>query len=69
MMLYCKKCNRIIMNATKNGGYKIRSRMILFNNGRAEAICPQCKTKNYVPIFLSDAEGLLERSEKIFLKG
>lgn len=54
-MLTCPKCSRIIMDKTENGGFKVRSRMLLFDEfGRAQAICPTCKAKMYVPIIIND---------------
>lgn len=49
-MVNCPSCNRIIMDSTNEGGYKLRSRMVLFHEGRAHALCPTCKTKVEVPI-------------------
>jgi len=51
-MVQCPGCKRIIMDSTQSGGYKIRSRMILFSEGKAIAICPTCKTHVEVPIIL-----------------
>jgi hypothetical protein len=45
------------MDSTEGGGWKIRSRMILFNpSGEAQAICPFCKTKVSVPVLLDKIE-------------
>lgn len=49
-MLNCPKCNRIVVDMTKDGGVKVRSRMLLFNGTEAHAICPSCKTKVIVPL-------------------
>jgi len=51
-MVQCPGCKRIIMDSMQSGGYKIRSRMILFSDGKAIAICPTCKTHVEVPIIL-----------------
>ena len=51
-MVQCPECKRIIMDSTQSGGYKIRSRMILFSENKAVAICPTCKTYVEVPIIL-----------------
>lgn len=51
-MVSCPQCNRIIMDATQDGGFKIRSRMIIFKDGKAIALCPTCKTNVEVPIQL-----------------
>ena len=67
-MLHCSKCNRILMNVTEDGGYKVRSRMILFKDGEATAICPQCKKRNYVPIQLGSVDGLFSTPDKFVLK-
>lgn len=52
-MVKCPNCQRIIMDAMQTGGYKIRSRMILFTEGKAIALCPSCKHHVEVPIILS----------------
>jgi len=53
-MLNCPECNRIIMDSTSDGGWKLRSRMVLFHGGKAEALCPTCKTRVEVPVLLGD---------------
>lgn len=53
-MVKCQRCGRIIMDRTQDGGYKIRSRMLLFKEGKAIALCPTCKTDVEVPITLGD---------------
>jgi hypothetical protein len=53
-MVHCPKCNRIIMDSTQDGGYKIRSRMIVFKDGKAIALCPTCKTDVEVPVHLGE---------------
>ena len=40
------------MDETQDGGYKIRSRMIIFKDGKAIALCPTCKTNVEVPVIL-----------------
>lgn len=38
------------MDATQDGGFKLRTRMVLFTSeGGAKAICPSCKTNVDVP--------------------
>jgi hypothetical protein len=49
-MLKCQQCNRIIVDSTQDGGVKVRSRMIVFHDGRAHALCPTCKTEVEVPL-------------------
>ena len=56
-LLNCPKCNRIIVDSTIEGGVKIRSRMIIIQDGRAQALCPTCKTTVEVPIAI-DVSGL-----------
>lgn len=47
------------MDATQNGGYKLRSRMVLINeDGQAEAICPSCKHRVEVPLLLGSVSPL-----------
>lgn len=53
-MIHCPKCNRIVLDTTADGGYKLRTRMILFIDGEAKSICPSCKTKVNVPLVLGD---------------
>lgn len=53
-MLNCKSCNRIIMDKTRDGGFKLRTRMVLFTPDKgAIALCPTCKTENVVPVALN----------------
>ena len=49
-VLHCPKCNRIIVDTTTDGGVKVRSRMIVFNDAGAHALCPTCKTSVEVPL-------------------
>lgn len=58
-MLHCPGCNRIIMTQTKEG-YKVRSRMVLFIEDYAEAICPTCKKRVKVPLTLGNVEEVFE---------
>lgn len=51
-MISCPKCQRIIMDETQDGGYKIRSRMLIFKDGKAIALCPTCKNNVEVPVKL-----------------
>jgi hypothetical protein len=58
-MLQCGGCNRIIMDSTSEGGWKLRTRMVLFDEeGQAKAICPTCKTQVDVPIMLGAVNAL-----------
>ena len=68
-MLQCQECKRIIMDSTSDGGWKIRSRMLLFDSkGNAKAICPTCKHHVPVPIRLGNVENPLPKP-KLILKG
>jgi len=51
-MLNCPSCNRIIVDTTQEGGYKLRSRMVIFQDNEAYALCPTCKTNVKVPLRL-----------------
>lgn len=62
-MLNCPNCNRIIMDRTQNGGYKVRSRMLLFSEGKAQALCPTCKVRVEVPILLGDIDSTLPKAK------
>jgi hypothetical protein len=53
-MVKCPECKRIILDSTQDGGYKLRSRMVLFKNGKAVALCPTCKSTVEVPVILGD---------------
>lgn len=69
-MIMCAGCGRILLDSTSDGGYKLRSRMVLFNStGQAEAIaiCPTCKHKVPVPLTLGDPGGALPK-DKLFVK-
>lgn len=65
-MIQCGNCNRIIMDSTSEGGWKLRTRMVLFDDkGKAKALCPTCKTQVDVPIHIGDVN-LLPKS-KLFI--
>lgn len=64
-MLQCPKCNRIIMDITENG-YKLRTRMMLFQDGKTLAICPTCKSSVVVPVLLGDVSTILPK-QKLFI--
>lgn len=66
-MVTCPKCKRIIMDETQDGGYKLRSRMILFKEGKATALCPTCKTAIEVPIILGEVGKSIQKC-KIVVK-
>jgi len=54
------------MDRTDDGGWKIRSRMILFDaKGKARAICPTCKAKVEVPVTLGAVDNLLPKVKLI----
>lgn len=58
-MISCKKCNRTIIDATADGGWKLRTRMLLFNSaGTAVALCPTCKAEVPVPVTLGNIHSL-----------
>lgn len=58
-MLQCSECNRIIVDSTADGGWKLRARMVIFDeSGQAVAICPTCKHKVPVPVVLGDINTL-----------
>jgi hypothetical protein len=52
-MIQCHECRRIIMDST-DGGWKLRTRMVLFDEDGAKAICPSCKAHVDVPVTLGD---------------
>jgi hypothetical protein len=67
-LLNCPKCSRILIDSTTDGGYKLRTRMVLFNaNGVAEALCPTCKTKVVVPLIIGDL-GVVPPKTKHFIQ-
>jgi hypothetical protein len=55
-VISCPNCNRIIMDTTQDGGYKVRSRMILFKDGKAVALCPTCKHNVPIPVVLGNVD-------------
>lgn len=55
-MLNCPNCNRIIVDTTNDGGIKVRSRMIVFHDDEATAICPSCKTTIGVPLMIDSSK-------------
>lgn len=55
-LLNCPECNRIIVDTTQDGGFKVRSRMIIIHNGQAKALCPTCKTSVSVPLIIDDGK-------------
>lgn len=67
-MLQCPECDRIMMDSTDDGGWKLRTRMVLFGpDGGAHAICPSCKTHVPVDIVLGNMENPLPKP-KLLLK-
>lgn len=68
-MLTCPKCNRIIVDTTNDGGVKVRTRMILFSEDGAYAICPSCKTKVSVPLSVDMSKLPLSHAPKHFVNG
>lgn len=67
-MLQCQGCNRIIMDSTEGGGWKLRTRMVLFDlNGNAKAICPSCKAHVEVPIHIGNVGDPLPKT-KLFIE-
>jgi hypothetical protein len=56
-MLQCTNCRRIILDSTSEGGWKLRTRMLIFqDDGTASAICPSCKTAVKVPVQLDGTQ-------------
>lgn len=55
------------MDATSDGGYKVRTRILVFHDGKATALCPTCKQKVEVPVILGDVDDMLPK-QKIFVK-
>lgn len=69
MAIVCQECGRIIVDATQDGGVKIRSRMIIFDkDGQASALCPTCKHIIGIPVaFTGTIENSLPKT-KIVVK-
>jgi ribosomal protein S27E len=63
-MLHCPKCNRIIVDKTPNGGAKVRTRMVIFDEAGAHALCPTCKTSVDIPISIDMSRIPLSLSPK-----
>ena len=53
-MVKCPECKKIIIATDDKGTRKLRSRILLFEEGQTIAICPQCKTRVIVPVFLEE---------------
>lgn len=68
-MITCPKCNRIVMDKTQDGGYKVRSRMIIFKDGKAVALCPSCKEPIEVPLCLGEVPESLPKPRYIIREG
>lgn len=64
-MVQCPKCHRIIIDKTQNGGYKVRSRMILFLDGKAVALCPSCKYYVDVPLLIEEPSQELPKEKLV----
>jgi len=67
-MVSCPKCHRIIIDTTPSGGHKLRSRMVLFLDGKAVALCPSCKTYVNVPLILGEMPSSLPKEKIIISK-
>lgn len=48
------------MDRTGDGGYKLRTRMLLFRDEKAIALCPSCKSEVDVPVALGDTSSIPE---------
>jgi hypothetical protein len=53
------------MDSTQDGGFKIRSRMIIFKDGQATALCPTCKESVAVPVTVVDSRASLPKTPKL----
>lgn len=61
-MVKCEGCGRIILDQTSEG-WKLRTRMLLFERGGAYAICPSCKKEVKVPVVLNDPPPALPKTK------
>ncbi len=53
-MVNCPVCKKTIIVQDDNGIRKLRSRVLLFEENKTIAICPQCKTRMEVPVILEE---------------
>lgn len=49
-MLNCPECGRTLMDKTSDGGMRLRTRILLFDDAGTLAVCPSCKTRVNVPV-------------------
>ena len=58
--IHCPKCQRILLDENDDGTQKLRTKLLLFHNNNALAMCPQCKTEVPVPVSLQPREPKLQ---------
>jgi predicted RNA-binding Zn-ribbon protein involved in translation (DUF1610 family) len=49
----CPKCGKHIMDTNEDGTKRLRSKVILFRDDGAVAVCPACKAEIPVPLTLN----------------
>ena len=50
--LCCSRCNDVVLKSFSNGELKLRSKVIVFNESGAFAVCKGCNTEIPIPITL-----------------
>jgi ribosomal protein S27E len=65
-LLICR-CGEVLVKAT-DGEVKLRSKILIFKNGKAIAVCKGCNSELPIPVTLDQSE-LLQKSQnpKLFI--
>jgi len=66
--LFACSCGEVLVKSSSTE-VKIRNKILIFRNGVALAICPNCNKENQVPVQLDQAElAKAIRQPKLFLR-
>lgn len=66
--LFACSCGEVLVKSSSSE-VKIRNKILIFRNGTALAICPNCNKENPVPVQLNQAEiAKALRQPKLFLR-
>lgn len=55
-MIQCPKCQKNIVDTAEDGTKRLRSKLVLFTDEGAVALCPSCKEQVPVPVTLGSFE-------------
>ena len=50
--MYCNKCGNQLIKSYPNNKYKLRTNIIIFENGKAICKCQQCHSDVVIPVAL-----------------